>query len=269
MSEDKVLVRTDDVYKTYGTGELETSVLHGIAFALPVGQLTLLMGPSGSGKTTFLSILAGLLRPTRNRVELCSTPISELPDSKVTEVRRRWVGFVFQHSNLFPGLTAFDNVYEALRVRGVPAREARAKASLALQRVGLAERVRHRPSQLSGGQQQRVAVARALADEPTLILGDEDPPSRSPMWIEARSSSRSKSRMPRAWQSDRRSPSCYPEARPPSGGADSCGFALGWSAERSAPRRGECARKAGCAPSGLIGNQSRTEAYRLVNAQRH
>lgn len=173
MKSGDALVCTENVCKTYGTGELETNVLYGISFTLPPGQLTLLMGPSGSGKTTFLSILAGLLRPTQGRVQLCSAPISELPDTQVTEVRRRWVGFVFQHSNLFPGLTAFDNVYEALRVRGVPAREAKEKAAVALHKVGLAERVGHRPSQLSGGQQQRVAVARALADEPTLVLGDE------------------------------------------------------------------------------------------------
>ncbi|MGE5784806.1 MAG: ABC transporter ATP-binding protein [Myxococcales bacterium] len=173
MKPPDLILRTEEVYKNYGTGELVTQVLHGISFALAPGELTLLMGPSGSGKTTLLSLLAGLLRPTRGKVELCSIPISELPDSQVTEVRRKLVGFVFQHSNLFPGLTAFDNVFESLRVRGCPKREASERAEQALRRVGLADRMRHYPSQLSGGQQQRVAVARAIADAPLLILGDE------------------------------------------------------------------------------------------------
>jgi putative ABC transport system ATP-binding protein len=173
VTEPEPVLHIQQVERTYGAGELAIQVLHGISFELPPGQLTLLMGPSGSGKTTLLSIMAGLLRPTRGKVELCATPISELPDKEVTELRRKHVGFVFQHSNLFPGLSAFDNVCEALRVRGWPTREARERADRALRRVGLADRMRHRPSQLSGGQQQRVAVARALADEPPLILGDE------------------------------------------------------------------------------------------------
>jgi ABC-type lipoprotein export system ATPase subunit len=173
VTDQDLLLCTEDVHKTYGTGELETPVLHGISFTLPPGELTLLMGPSGSGKTTLLSILAGMLRPSRGKVSLCSVPISELPDSDVTEVRRKRVGFVFQHSNLFPGLTAFDNVFESLRVRGCSAREARERADRALRIVGLGDRMRHRPAQLSCGQQQRVAVARAIADEPPLILGDE------------------------------------------------------------------------------------------------
>jgi putative ABC transport system ATP-binding protein len=173
MTGSDLLLRTENVHKTYGTGDLETRVLHGISFELAPGELTLLMGPSGSGKTTLLSILAGLLRPTGGKVELCSFPISELPDSDVTEVRRKRVGFVFQHSNLFPGLNAFDNVFESLRVRGCSTRDAKLRAERALRRVGLGERMHHYPSQLSGGQQQRVAVARAIADEPPLILGDE------------------------------------------------------------------------------------------------
>lgn len=168
------LASTRGLTKAYADGGLTTSpVLSEISLDFPANQLTLLMGPSGSGKTTLLSIMAGLSRPSRGDVELCGFRISALPDADVTAVRRRHVGFVFQHSNLFPGLSAFDNVYEALRLKGVSSAPARQRARDALERVGLADRLRHRPAQLSGGQKQRVAVARAIAAEPRVLFGDE------------------------------------------------------------------------------------------------
>jgi putative ABC transport system ATP-binding protein len=168
-----VLVRATDVTKTYGEGALATPVLHGVSLEVRAGELTLLMGPSGSGKTTLISILAGLLRPTSGSVELCGQTISALPEAAVAKVRRASLGFVFQTYNLFPALTARDNVAEVLSMKGLPRREALRRAEAALDRVGLGARMDHRPAELSGGQKQRVAIARALAAEPTVIVGDE------------------------------------------------------------------------------------------------
>ncbi|MFO0647162.1 MAG: ABC transporter ATP-binding protein [Polyangiales bacterium] len=167
------LVRAKDVTRSYGVGDLAVPVLHGINLEIRAGELSLLMGPSGSGKTTLLSILAGLLRPTTGDVELCGVPISSLPDAEAARVRRRNLGFVFQTYNLFPALTALDNVAEVLALQGRSIGEARDMAKRALEHVGLATRLHHRPGELSGGQKQRVAIARALAGDPRLVLGDE------------------------------------------------------------------------------------------------
>jgi putative ABC transport system ATP-binding protein len=169
----EVLVRATAVTRSYGAGDLAVPVLHGIDLEVRAGELSLLMGPSGSGKTTLLSILAGLLRPTTGAVELCGVPISALPDAEAARVRRRNLGFVFQTYNLFPALTALDNVAEVLALQGRPLGAARDEAKRALEHVGLAGRLHHRPGELSGGQKQRVAIARALAGNPKLVLGDE------------------------------------------------------------------------------------------------
>jgi putative ABC transport system ATP-binding protein len=161
------------VSKSYGSGALATPVLHDVSLTVAAGELTLLMGPSGSGKTTLLSILAGLLRPSAGTVELCGEPISESPAEAVTRTRRAHLGFVFQTYNLFPALSALDNVAEILAMKGVAIASARAQAKDALSRVGLADRLHHRPAGLSGGEKQRVAIARAMAGDPLLILGDE------------------------------------------------------------------------------------------------
>lgn len=170
---DATLVRATDVTRSYGMGDLAVPVLHGVSLDIRAGELSLLMGPSGSGKTTLLSILAGLLRPTTGDVELCGVPISKLPDSEAAKVRRNNLGFVFQTYNLFPALTALDNVAEVLSLQGRSISEARSAAKRALEHVGLSDRLHHRPGELSGGQKQRVAIARALAGDPRLVLGDE------------------------------------------------------------------------------------------------
>jgi putative ABC transport system ATP-binding protein len=148
-------------------------VFDDLSITIRAGELTLLMGPSGSGKTTLVSILGGVLRPTRGRVELCGTEITAARECVIARVRRNRVGFVFQSYNLFPALTALDNVAAALRIRGVPSREARERARAALVAVGLVDRTDHLPGELSGGQKQRVAIARALVGGPTLVVGDE------------------------------------------------------------------------------------------------
>jgi putative ABC transport system ATP-binding protein len=168
-----MLARATSVSKSYGEGALATRVLHEVSLALPAGELALLMGPSGSGKTTLISILAGLLRPSSGSVELCGEPIGDAPAQTVTKTRRAHLGFVFQTYNLFPALTALENVAEILAMKRVPLSEARARAEAALRRVGLGERLHHVPAKLSGGEKQRVAIARAFAAAPALILGDE------------------------------------------------------------------------------------------------
>ena len=168
-----VLLRAVDVKKTYGKGELAVHVLHGVSLEVPAGELALLMGPSGSGKTTLISILAGLLRPSHGRVELCGAEISSMAEADIGRVRRGKLGFIFQTYNLFPALTALDNVAEVLAMKGMPIGEAREQARHALERVGLGSRLTHLPGDLSGGQKQRVAIARALAGSPALIMGDE------------------------------------------------------------------------------------------------
>jgi putative ABC transport system ATP-binding protein len=167
------LIKADSIRRSFGEGDLEVEVLHGVDLTIRAGELVLLMGPSGSGKTTLLSILAGLLRPTSGRVELCGVDITAAGDAAASRVRRDSVGFVFQGYNLFPALSALDNVAEVLCMRGKSRREARELAAIALDRVGLSARSSHRPGELSGGQKQRVAIARAIAGAPSLLIGDE------------------------------------------------------------------------------------------------
>jgi putative ABC transport system ATP-binding protein len=167
------LVRVRGVDKRYATVDGEVSVLRQVDFELYAGELTLLMGPSGSGKTTLVSIVAGLLRPSAGQVELCGAAISELDEAAVSRVRRAQVGFIFQTYNLFPGLTALDNVALGFRMRGHANASAREHARVALASVGLSERAGYLPEQLSSGQKQRVAVARALSGGPTVVIGDE------------------------------------------------------------------------------------------------
>jgi putative ABC transport system ATP-binding protein len=167
------LIRAEGVYKTYGAGALATPVLFDVSVTLRAGELVLLMGPSGSGKTTLISILAGLLRPTAGRVALCGREITALSEDAIARLRRQRLGFVFQTYNLFPALTALDNVAEVLALKGLPIARARERARAVLGRVGLADRTHHLPADLSGGQKQRVAIARALAGDPQVILGDE------------------------------------------------------------------------------------------------
>jgi putative ABC transport system ATP-binding protein len=167
------LIRVAGVTKHFGSAEQATQVLMGIDLEVRAGELTLLMGPSGSGKTTLVSILAGLLRPTSGDVDLCGARISALDEAGVSRVRRQHVGFIFQTYNLFPALSALENVALGYRMRGQPLGQARSLARSALASVGLEARTDYLPSELSSGQKQRVAIARALAGNPAIVLGDE------------------------------------------------------------------------------------------------
>ncbi len=162
-----------DIVMELGQGAGLVRALKGVDMSLYAGELTLLMGPSGSGKTTLLSILGCILSPTSGSVTLAGQRVDGMSPEELAAIRRRHVGYIFQSYNLFPTLTALENVRLALDVRGFAAAETIIKAETALREVGLGHRLNSYPRNMSGGEQQRVAVARALAGAPSVILADE------------------------------------------------------------------------------------------------
>jgi putative ABC transport system ATP-binding protein len=159
--------------KLYREGASQLRALSGVDLDIRSGQLTLLMGPSGSGKTTLLSILGCILRPSEGRLELLGNDVTNFAEKDLSRVRREVIGFVFQGFNLFPTLTATENIELSLDVRGIRGKEARRRSHDLLQEVGLHDRKDAFPADLSGGQKQRVAIARALAGDPPILLADE------------------------------------------------------------------------------------------------
>ncbi|MFD6262842.1 ABC transporter ATP-binding protein [Micromonospora chalcea] len=164
-------VRVEQLTRVYGTGRNQVTALAGVDVGFGRGTFTAVMGPSGSGKSTLLQIAAGLDRPTNGRVVVGGTDLSGLSETRLTELRRTRIGFVFQAFNLIGALTVEENIVLPLRLAGV--RADRAWLTHVVERVGLADRLHHRPAALSGGQQQRVAIARALATRPEVIFSDE------------------------------------------------------------------------------------------------
>jgi putative ABC transport system ATP-binding protein len=166
------LVTAKDVTRRYGVeGDICVKALRGVSLDVASGKLTAIMGPSGSGKSTLMHILAGLDHPNEGEVTIAGTDITELDDTELTKLRREHVGFIFQFFNLLPMLTARENVVLPLRLAGEkPDPEWVGELTT---RVGLSERLSHRPAELSGGQQQRVAIARALVSRPTVMFADE------------------------------------------------------------------------------------------------
>jgi len=157
----------------FQSGRQQICILRDISWEAQRGSIQLIMGPSGSGKTTFLSILAGLLTPSSGEVYLLGQNITQLSRKKRTAFRRQHIGFIFQNFNLFPALTAAENIELILNVKGVQGKEARYQAQGLLEQVGLELYGNQKPRDLSGGQKQRVAIARALAGDPPLIMADE------------------------------------------------------------------------------------------------
>ena len=161
------------VTKNYRRGSSVVEALRGVDAVIEDGAWLSIQGPTGHGKSTLLQLLGGLDRPTSGAIELDGRNMAAMRETQLTRLRARSIGFIFQTFNLIPTLSAQDNVETALVPLGVPADERRARAAAALDSVGLAQRLRHLPSELSGGQQQRVAIARALVKEPTVLLADE------------------------------------------------------------------------------------------------
>src|SRR5262245_15204775 len=157
----------------FGDGATRVEVLRGVDLDVARGEFVAVMGASGSGKSTLLHLIAGLARPTAGAIEVDGQDVVGLDDDRLTALRRRRVGVVFQSFNLLPVLSALENVALPLTVDGVPPADADRRARAALERVGVAARAAHVPSAMSGGEQQRVAIARAIVHEPALILADE------------------------------------------------------------------------------------------------
>jgi len=164
-------VAADNLVRRYGEGDSAVEAVAGVSLEVPAGQFTAIMGPSGSGKSTLMHLLAGLDRPTEGSVEIGGQDITTMGDKKLTLLRRKHIGFVFQAFNLVPTLTAEENVTLPLAIAG--GKIDRSWVDTVLQQVGLDDRRSHRPAEMSGGQQQRVAVARALVAEPTVLFADE------------------------------------------------------------------------------------------------
>src|SRR5262249_46530086 len=166
-------LRTHNLVVEYSSGGNAIRPIDGLNLEVDAGSLTVLLGPSGCGKTTLLSCLGGLLTPTSGRITIGDVDVTALNRRAMSKYRRRHVGIVFQALHLLPSMTALENVRVPLRSAGHSRRAARQRAEELLIRVGLQDRMTHRPGDLSGGQQQRVAVARAIALDPPLILADE------------------------------------------------------------------------------------------------
>jgi len=170
---DTPLIRIVDAWKTYRVEEIEIPAVRGVSMDIPAGQFVAITGASGSGKSTFMHLLGCLDQLDRGRYEFEGRAIERLSRRELAHLRNRRIGFVFQSFNLLARTSIVDNVALPLAYQGVGRRERRRRAAAMLERVGLADRLRHQPNQLSGGQQQRVAIARALVTAPAIVLADE------------------------------------------------------------------------------------------------
>lgn len=173
MEEKRQLIEIENMSKIYNPGENEVRALDGISVKIDHNEMVAIIGHSGSGKSTFMNMLGCLDVPTDGKYYLDGQDVSTLSDDQQSDIRNKEIGFIFQGFNLIQNLTAIENVELPLLYRGVPIKERRMLATAALEKVGLAHRMSHKPNEMSGGQQQRVAIARAIAQAPPIILADE------------------------------------------------------------------------------------------------
>ena len=167
------ILDANNVSKVYGEGDTRVVAVDAVSLSLSPGEVLLIMGPSGSGKTTLLSMMGCIMRPTAGEIRVEGKGVSGLSEKQLPEVRRHYIGFVFQSFNLFPSLTTLENVELVLRLKDGNTRQVRDRALQLLERVGLARRAHLYPEDLSGGEKQRTALARALAGDPPILLADE------------------------------------------------------------------------------------------------
>ena len=170
---DEPILRVRNLSKTYMQGKIPVHALNDVSFDVDKGEFLSIVGPSGSGKSTFLSMIGLLDKPTSGSVFIDGVEVTKAKDSEAPKIRREKIGFVFQHFNLIPTLSALENVDIAMRFARVPKSKRRERAVELLTQMGLRDRMKHKPSELSGGEQQRVAIARAMANKPAIILADE------------------------------------------------------------------------------------------------
>ena len=170
---DQPLIQVREVSKLYGAGDSAVKALDRVSLEVHGGEVLMMLGPSGSGKTTLLSVMGAILQASSGSVRIAGEEIVGVKEGKLPKVRLENIGFIFQGFNLFPALTARENVEIALTLKGASGRAAKAKAEELLTEVGLADRMHHHPADMSGGQKQRVAIARALAGDPRIVLADE------------------------------------------------------------------------------------------------
>lgn len=173
MKEENILLSLDNVSKLYKMGETVVTALDGVSFNVERGEFLSIMGPSGSGKSTCMNLIGCLDKPTSGEILINGKKVSLMNQNQLAEIRNRTIGFVFQQYNLLPNLSVIENVMLPLRYQGVPVAERRKRAEKVLDRMGLSDRLNHKPSELSGGQKQRTAIARATVTDPALVLADE------------------------------------------------------------------------------------------------
>jgi len=173
MENNTPVIFLEHLYKSYYLGEEEIPVLKDINLTVKKNEYVALMGPSGSGKSTLMNIIGCLDKPTKGKYLLNGIDVSTMQDAELARIRNKFIGFVFQTFHLIPRISALENVEMPLIYAGIPKKERKERAKIALEKVGLADRMHHKPNELSGGQRQRVAIARALVNNPSLILADE------------------------------------------------------------------------------------------------